>query len=60
MPGADERLARNLAKRIENVRIVDPATPQLPLDHRLALGGEVRRQSAHALQTHRCGIALLD
>ena len=38
---ADEFLARNGEESIENMLIGDPAAPQLPVDHRLALGVEV-------------------
>ena len=49
--GADERLARHREEGVEDVLLVDPAALQLPLDHRLALGGEVCHGFGH--RAHR-------
>ena len=45
--GADELFARHGAKRVEDALFADPAALQLPLDHRLALGGEVCHGFGH-------------
>jgi hypothetical protein len=39
---AHESLARNGTESVEYVRLRNPAAAELPLDHRLALAGEVR------------------
>src|SRR4051812_665439 len=44
---ADEFLARNLAERVEDMPVGDPAAFQLPLDHCLALGGIVCHGCGH-------------